>query len=448
MVSVFRDLVRHWETTGALTRVTRTVSPRYEVAAVASRFKGARPLLFSAVEGIPYPVVIGLGGDRSLVAESVGAPVAELPSRLMRAIVHPLPTETVASAPVQEVELRPPFDIGNVLPGLVYHARDAGPYYVLGVLLVKSPDGARRYTSVRRMQILPGNRVSIVITSQELWQQFLRYEAEGRPLEVAVMFGVVPAVVVASQVATHLFHVDKLDVASALLGTPLPVVRCRTVDLEVLASAEWVLEGRILPHVRVPEGPFGELGGYYSQPGPQPVVEISAVTHRRDPIIQTVMPGSYEERLPGVINREMFLLQTIRQVVPGARAVHVTMGGMGRFHVVVQIEKREAGDGKEAALAAFAADKDVKHVVVVDEDVDPFDLEDVEWAIATRVQADRDVFIVPGARGSPLEASHHLTGTTAKVGVDATVPLTEREAFQRIRVPGRDELDLKAYGLA
>ncbi|PSR32219.1 MAG: UbiD family decarboxylase [Sulfobacillus benefaciens] len=445
MITVFRDLVQDWEDRHWLRRIRREVSPRYEVAAVAKKFKGRQPLLFDHVQGIGRPVVIGMGGDRTLMAESMGISSDDLIAHLMQAIVHPIATQRVAQAPVQETIVYPPFDVGHVVPGLIYHGRDSGPYYVAGVMVVKSPDGTKQYTSVRRMQILPGNRINVVITSPELFRQFRSFEEAGRPMEIAVMFGVVPAVILSSQLATHLFHVDKLSVAGGLLGQALPTVHCKTVDLDVLADAECVLEGVMLPGVRELEGPFGELGGYYSQRGLHPVAEIRAVTHRRDFMIHTVMPASYEERLPMVLNREVVLLQTVRQVVPNVTGVHITMGGVGRFHAVIAVAKENPGDGTEAALAAFASDKDLKHVVVVNDDIDIFDPEDVEWAIATRVQADQDLFIVPGAKGSPLEASHHLHQTTAKVGIDATYPLDQADLFQRTSVPGEANLNLSDY---
>ncbi len=445
MTTAFRDLVEDWENQHWLKRVTREVSPRYEVAAIANKLKGRQPLLFDHVQGIEQSVVIGMGGDRGLMARSLGVAAEDLIPQLMQAIVRPIAPHRVQSAAVQERIIYPPFDVGRAVPGLTYHERDSGPYYVAGVMVVKSPDGTKQYTSVRRMQILPGNRINVVITSPELYRQFQRYEQAGRPMEIAVMFGVVPAVILSSQIATHLFHVDKLSVAGGLLGEPLRIVRCKTVDLDVLADAECVLEGVMLPGVRELEGPFGELGGYYSQRGLHPVAEIRAITHRPDFIIHTVMPASYEERLPMVINREMVLLQTVRQVVPNVASVHVTMGGVGRFHAVISIAQESNADGKEAALAAFASDKDLKHVVVVNDDIDIFDPEDVEWAIATRVQADHDVFIVPGAKGSPLEASHHLRSTTAKVGIDATYPLDQAGLFARTAVPGEKNLNLADY---
>ncbi|MNV51924.1 3-octaprenyl-4-hydroxybenzoate carboxy-lyase [compost metagenome] len=249
----------------------------------------------------------------------------------------------------------------------------------------------------------------------------------------------------ASQISTHLYHCDKLDVAGALLGTSLDVVQCQTVDLEVLAEAEVVLEGKILPHVREPEGPFGELGGYYGDCTQQPVIEFTAITHRNEPIWQTIYPSSHEEHLPMALAREATLLSTVRQVVPEVLNVHLTVGGIGRYHAVISIRKRSEGDGKQALLAAFASDKDLKHVVVVDEDVNLFDPQDVEWAIATRVQADLDVFIVPGAKGSPLEPSHQLRGVSAKMGIDATYPIAAKESYRRTSIPVAPDFNIQDY---
>jgi UbiD family decarboxylase len=141
--------------------------------------------------------------------------------------------------------------------------------------------------------------------------------------------------------------------------------------------------------------------------------------------------------------REVTLFTTVKQVVPNVKDVHITLGGIGRYHAIIQIDKKSEGDGKQAALAAFASDKDLKHVVVVNDDVNIYDHEDVEFAIATRVQADQDIFIVPGAKGSPLESSHNLRGVTAKMGIDATYPLKHKEHFKRTSIPIK--VDLKDY---
>ncbi|MCH1640402.1 UbiD family decarboxylase [Paenibacillus timonensis] len=440
-----RELLQHLEHSNRITHIRKEVDPVFEVGAVIKTGKGKQPFYFEKIRGYNMPMVSGLGGDRDLLAETMGITCDRLVERLIDSIVHPIKTRKVVSGPVHENVVLQPKEITDYFPVCTYHKDDSGAYLVSGILVVKDRSGRKRYTSIRRMQILEGNHSSVLISSTELYRQFLETEQRGEPMEVAVMFGVVPAVVLASQISTHLYHCDKLDVAGALLGSPLEVVQCQTVDLEVLAEAEVVLEGRILPHVREPEGPFGELGGYYGDRTPQPVIEFTAITYRNKPIWQTIYPSSHEEHLPMALAREATLLSTVRQVVPEVLNVHLTVGGIGRYHAVISIRKRSEGDGKQALLAAFASDKDLKHVVVVDEDVNLFDPQDVEWAIATRVQADLDVFIVPGAKGSPLEPSHQLRGVSAKMGIDATCPIAAKESYRRTSIPVAPNFNIQDY---
>jgi 2,5-furandicarboxylate decarboxylase 1 len=436
-----RALLDDWENRGLLYRIKKEVDPNFELGAVVNTKNGQSPFLFEKIKGYQSTMVAGLGGDRELLADSMGISSTDLIPKIIDSIVNPIPTTLKGTGPVQENVITGDFDLEDLFPIPTYHTEDLGAYYVAGILVVKDLSGKKRYTSIRRMLHLGGNRTTILITSPELQEQYAHYEKLGEPMEVAVMFGVVPAIVLSSQISTHLFHADKLDVAGALLGQSLDVIKCKTVDLDVLAEAEIVFEGRMLPNEREMEGPFGELAGYNGFRSPQPVVEFSAVTYRNNAICQTIFPASYEEKLPMALVRETTLLSTVRQVVPNIKAVHIPMGGVGRYHAVIQIKKKSEGDGKQAALAAFASDKDLKHVVVVNDDVDIFDSDDVEWAVATRVQASEDIFIVPGAKGSPLESSHNLRGVTDKMGIDATYPIGQEELFKRTSIPIEVNLD-------
>ncbi|SFS80695.1 UbiD family decarboxylase [Marininema halotolerans] len=445
MITNIRQLLQHWREQQILQRVTKPVDPEFELGAVVKQFQGKTPLLFEKILGYSVPVAVGLGGDRTRVAESMGILPDAIISRLMDAITHPIPTQRIEQGPVQENVILEPEELDSDFPVCRYHEEDCGHYYVSGLLVVKGRDGVKRYTSIRRMKFLGGNRTNIVITSPGLQEQYRQLEERGEPMEIAVMFGVIPAVVLASQVSTHLYDTDKLDVAGALIGEGLKVVSCRTVDLDVLAEAEVVFEGKVLPKAREYEGVFAELGGYYGGESDQPIVEITAITHRNQPIWQTILPASCEEKLPMALTREATLFATVRQVVPTIRDVHITMPGAGRFHGIIQIEKQREGDAKQAMLAAFAGDKDLKHVVVVDRDVNIWDPEEVEWAIATRFQADHDLMIIPGANGSPLEPSHELRGVSAKMGMDATYPLGQEKMFRRAKIPGMESIDLRNY---
>ncbi|MFT9845981.1 UbiD family decarboxylase [Aneurinibacillus sp. REN35] len=445
MNTSIRKLIDHWDRTKQLIHIQKEVDPLYELGAVINAWEGKQPVYFEKVKGYSTPMVAGLGGDRTTMADSMGITPDQLVPKLIDAIVNPIPTTKMSVGPVHDNVALGEFSIDEFFPVPTYHAKDAGPYFVSGVMVVKDPSGIKRYTSIRRMQYLGGNRCAICITSPELNQQYQALEDRNQPLEVAVMFGVVPAVVLSSQISTHLYHADKLDVAGALLGTSLPVVQCKTVDIDVLADAEIVLEGRILPHERYPEGPFGEVGGYYGVVEENPVMEFTAITYQNHPIAQTIFPSSFEERIPMSIVREANLLNAVRQTVPNVLAVHVTATAVARLHAIIQIEKKTEGDAKQALLAAFSSDKDLKLAIVVNEDIDIFDPADVEWAIGTRMQADLDVFIVPGAKGSPLEPSHNLRGVTAKMGMDATYPLSEKERFIRTSIPVPSSFNIQDY---
>lgn len=444
MTPNFRELIEIYEKSGRLQHVKRQVDSRFEAAAVMKKTKGAMPMLFERIDGFAAPVVCGLGGTRAHIAESIGAAAEDLPTLLAQAIRDPIAVTRVKTAPVQENVIEAPFDFTQYFPVFTHNALDGGAFFVSGIMVCKDESGAKLYTSIRRMQYLGGNKATVLITSLEMKEQFRRYGERRQPLEIAVMFGVTPAVVLTSQISTHSYDVNKLDVAGALMRRSLSVVRCKTVDVDVLADAEIVLEGTVRSWDRVPEGPFGELAGYYGAVSDQPVVEFTAMTHRNQPIVQTLFPSGYEERLPMSINREVVLMETLRQSAPCVRQVHVTPGGIGRLHVIVQITKENVSDGRQAALAAFAADKDIKHVVVVDADIDPFDPADVELALATRMQADRDIFIISGCAGSPLEPSHLLCEATAKMGVDATKPIGD-ERFRRTHIPSEEKIRLEDY---
>ncbi|MET0924044.1 MAG: UbiD family decarboxylase domain-containing protein, partial [Xanthobacteraceae bacterium] len=236
---------------------------------------------------------------------------------------------------------------------------------------------------------------------------------------------------------------DELEIAGALHRRPLAVVKCTRSELRVPAEAEIVIEGRLLPGVREPEGPFGEFPQYYGERAERHVMEIDAVTHRKDAIFHTIVGGGLEHLLLGAIPREATLLAHLQRSFPNVRDVRLSQGGVCRYHLYVQIRKRQEGEAKNIMLGAFAGHYDVKQVIVVDEDVDIHDSNEVEWAVATRFQADRDLVIVPESQGSKLDPSTR-DGVGAKMGLDATKPLAAAEmVFKRIRVPGEEEVDVE-----
>jgi 2,5-furandicarboxylate decarboxylase 1 len=233
-----------------------------------------------------------------------------------------------------------------------------------------------------------------------------------------------------------------MEIAGALLGRPVEMVKCRTNRVRVQAHAEIVIEGRILPKLREPEGPFGEFPQYYGTRADREVIQVDAITHRSNPIFHTIVGGGIEHLLLGAIPREATLLQHLQRSFPSVRDVRLTRGGTCRYHLAVKIDKTSPGEAKNIIMGAFGGHYDIKQVVVVDMDVDIDDPNEIEWAVATRFQADRDLVVVSGAQGSKLDPSS-ADGVSAKMGLDATKPLsTEPMVFKRIHVKGIENVDL------
>jgi 2,5-furandicarboxylate decarboxylase 1 len=268
-------------------------------------------------------------------------------------------------------------------------------------------------------------------------------EQAGEALEIALVIGVHPACILASQ-AIAAVDEDEMKIAGALLGRPIEMVKCRTNDVRVPAHAEIVIEGRILPKVREPEGPFGEFPQYYGPRANREVIHVDAITHRRSPIFHTIVGGGMEHLVLGEIPREATLLEHLQRSFSSVRDVRLTRGGTCRYHLVVKIEKTNNGEPKNIIMGAFGGHYDLKQVVVVDMDVNIDDPNEIEWAIATRFQADRDLLVVSGAQGSKLDPTSD-EGISAKMGIDATKPVeAEPMVFKRIHVKGLEDVELSS----
>ena len=238
--------------------------------------------------------------------------------------------------------------------------------------------------------------------------------------------------------------VDELEIAGALGKAPLEVVRCHGKSIFVPAQSEIVIEGRLLANTKRPEGPFGEFPQYYGPRADRHVIAVDCITTRVKPLFHTIVGGGLEHLILGGIPREATILNTIQSMFPHVRNVHLAPGGTCRYHLYIQMKPRQPGEVKNVILAAFAAHYDIKHVIVVDEDVDIYNAEMVEWAVATRFQADKDLVLIAGAQGSKLDPSTD-EGFGAKLGFDATVPVDAPPMkFKRIAVPGQAEIQLDA----
>jgi UbiD family decarboxylase len=397
-------------------------------------------VLFQALTGFAgWRAASGVCARRESFATALGCSVPELILRMADALAGPAPPPVLASGPCQEI-VEAQVDLAR-LPIPRYHPDDGGRYVTSGVAVIKDPDFGRN-TSFHRLMVLDERRFAARIVEGRGTATALGKAR--RDLPVAIAIGCPMQVLLAAAMSPPR-GVDELSVAHALAPTPL--VRCRTVDLEMPAEAELILEGHIT-RALAEEGPFPDLTGTMDIVRHQSVIEIDQVTHRQNPLFHALLPGGMEHKNLMGMPREPTIYDAVNQVCR-CTGVFITPGGASWLHAVVQIDKRHEEDGRRAIWAAFQGHSSLKHVVVVDVDVDPYDSADVEWAIATRLQADQDLVILTEQPGSSLDPSAAQVmgqkARTAKMGMDATAPLGgARRGYERVRY---GPVDLAQYDM-
>lgn len=441
----FRSWIESWEKKGWLTRVRKPVEARHTLGGITRKLGKEKAVLFERVSECATPLVTNFIFSRQALAASLGMEEKDVIPRFQRAMEKPRPCKIIEKAPFKENVLSRHLNPLKLFPIPTYHERDAGPYITGGILVAKDPETGIRNVSIHRIRVFEDGVMSLLILPRHL-DLCLRKSIElKRPLEVAIAIGVDPFTLLSSQ-AILPFGVDELEVANAMReGSPLKLARCATVDLEVPVDSEIVLEGVIDTLDTRMEGPFGEFPRYYSPEAARPTVKLSAICHRDKPVYYSILPAAREHLLLGAIPREASILANVQRAVPSVKAVHLTYGGTCRYHLIISLAKRNEGEARTAMLAAMVNNADIKHVVVVDKDIDIFDMEQVEWALATRFQGDRDLVVIPQIQISTLDPSS-AAGMGTKMGMDATAPVGSLEhAFKPIAIPGYEEIDLKKY---
>ncbi len=414
-----------------LVRIEDELSPEFEVPAVLQEVD--RPVLFENVEGYDVPVVGNLCCRREYMVRAMGEEDWDgVLRRAAEAMEEPREPREEASPAFLEREEDPSFL--DDLPVTRFYPRDAGPYVTSALFVALEPETGVPNASVHRMLALGGGRFAVRLVPRHLYRYWVK---AGRDLKVAVCLGVDPRTMFAC-CARVPYDVSELDVAAAFWegfrvaeveGVPVP------------AESEIVILGRLTGET-APEGPFVDVTRTYDERRDQPVFVAERVYAREDPMFPVILPGGEEHRIMMGGPAEATILAHVERVSDVVK-VRLTPGGGRWLHAVISIRKRVEGEAVNAGLAALAAHPSLKHVVVVDEDVDPDDPEAVEYALATRFQADEDMHVVKAA-GSTLDPSSE-GGVTCKAVLDATVPLEDRERFEVVEVPVservRDVLD-------
>ncbi|MGE0035889.1 MAG: UbiD family decarboxylase [Xanthobacteraceae bacterium] len=432
----FRSALGRMAEQGRLAAYTAPVDPHLEAAAIMKKLDGGPALLFDKVDGFDIPVVGNLLSCQPNCEAAFGIDFRGIREFVGRALGAPQPPVLVERAPVQQHVHTKDIDLRRMLPALHHTADDSGRFITAGIVIVRDPETGTYNASYHRLQITGPNRTGIKLDfGRHLRIAFERAKSKGQDLPIAVCIGSdlalhYTAATMGSQMPEH---ADELAVAGGLCGRPLPVVKAVSQDLVVPAETEIVLEGRMLANETVTEGPFGEFVGYLSPADSAPVFEVTAVTHRDKPIYHAINGYGRETIVLRKYVLEASLLKVLQSAVPIVTDAEMTAGGLHRFHAVVQVKKassQQDGLQRNAIFAAFGALKDLDLVIVVDDDIDIRDPHDVEYALATRMEASRDLIVMPAARGHEyIRAGQN--GIRAKLGIDATVPFAERSRFAR-----------------
>jgi len=441
MFEDLRGFLAHLESQGQLVRVKDEVDVKYEIAAgmrKTSDIEGPA-LLFENIRGYRgWRVLGGLFATRKLVALGLGVPQDQMLERYLTLEDQRIAPEMVASGPVKEIKWTGSQIDLTKIPIVTHASKDCGPYVTIGVQIGKDPDSGVRNLSIHRMLRLGKDRLSLwAPADHHLGRMILKAEEKGRGLEVATAVGVDPAIVVGSQSKVP-YGIDEFHVAGGLRGGAVKLVKCETIDVEVPAFAEVVIEGVTVPGERVADGPYGEYPGCYSEAKQAPVLKVTAITMRQNPIWQTALTG-----MPVTENHTLIeygnaavVYREIKKIVPEVKAINLTPGGTFRHHVVVSIKKRAENEGRNVILSLLSLGIGLKQVIVVDDDIDPLDPMQVDWALATRMQADKDVIIIPRIACSTLDPSVPEPRVTAGLGIDATAPMKDRWRFEKVEIPG------------
>jgi len=421
--------------------VREPISPDYEIMALVLEYERRRRfpiLVLEQVRGFDLPIVCNVIASRRALAFALGVPEAQLALEYSRRLKDPIKPVTVGDPPFRRRVLTgAELDLAR-LPIPTYFPGDAGRYLTAGMLVARDPDTGVETEGYHRFQLKGRDRMGVSLHSRRrMFEYQRRAEARGQPLPCAIALGLHPLVSMGS-LAYPPADVGKFEVVGGLLGQPLEVAPCTSIDLHVPAAAEIVIEGEILPGVREPEGPFGEFTGYFSRRSTEHVFVARAIAMRERPWFQSIGSGRAGDHITTLgLVREAEIHNALSRVIPNVAGVHVPLSGTSSFTAYVAIKQSRPGEAKHVIPIVLGVDHYLKLVVVVDDDIDVFDESDVLWAVATRMQPDRDLVVISGSLGALLDPSADERGITAKLGIDATRPFGEPFAEKLVMSPER-----------
>ncbi|MDP2643799.1 MAG: UbiD family decarboxylase [Desulfobacterales bacterium] len=438
-------------------RITKSISSVHECTAIAKKFEkvGKYPLVvFENIlnsKGVKskFPCAINILGDRNKLAHAIQSTFENVAIDWRAKARKKIAPEIIQrqDAPVKEnVFLSADVDLLD-LPILHIHEMDPGPYITAGMFTCHDPETKTPNTALHRGFVAGPNEIRCFLAYRSHAAFNLSaHEERGQEMKVAYWIGHHPSVLMGAHTPMS-YPESHYETAGAVSGAPLRLVPSETLgdDFLVPADAEFVIEGIMKPGNRKQEAPFGEYPRYYGPQRFSPVFEVTALTHRNDAIWHAFMVGINNNY--GGTQEEGAIYEIVKKAVPQVQRVYVPVSGAGRFHAYIQLKKTHDGQPKEAILSALTSSYMIKHVVVVDEDIDIYDDRWVLWAIATRSQWDKDLVVVPGCMASPLDPSTGHRGVGTKGGIDATKPAPPKRFPMTLSIPQdvMDRIKLEDY---
>jgi 2,5-furandicarboxylate decarboxylase 1 len=422
-----------------LLRVRQPVDLHYDPTALVFELDqaGKSPVvIFENVRGNDMQFVTNVAGSRKLLAACLGVEPGNLPTAFRERCQRYIPCETVDRGAWQDVVIEGDAVDLTKLPIPLQFTVDAAPYITAGQIAARDPVSGVDTTGFHRLMVKGKNRLGVSLHSRRrLYEFHRRAEERGESLPAVITLGIHPLHYMGSMVYAYPPQVRKFEIIGGLFGEPYRLARCGVTDLEVPAGAEIIIEGEILASVHEPEGPFSEFTGYASYRSTQNVFVAHRIRMRRDAMFHSVISGmSRDHILVSCITREGEILNALRRNLPNVRAVHVPHTTCGAFMAFISMKKIAEGEPQMAIMATLGTELYTKFVIVVDEDVDIFNINDVMWAIATRMRAEKDIIFIPGAKGAILDPTSDAQDfTLTKMGIDATCP-TGRDFAERLTI--------------
>jgi len=434
------DFVEYLRDHGELLSISTPLDPRFEISTVLSELgkKEAPAILFEKVKGYEFPVVGNLLGTKKRLSMALGVDPEHLFEEVLSRLEKGLPPIVVSDrSPKEVVTKKEKLDLQKLLPILTHYEKDSGPYITSGITSARDPRNGHIGRGLHRMEVRGENQLGISLLNPPLSEIYAYCKKEGKKMELATVIGVDPAILIGAILKAPL-GVDKLSLAGSLRGEPVSMVKTETVDIDIPAHAEMTIEGFIDPKGKEEDGILGESSGYYMTFPKSPTIHVTSITYRKGACFQAIVPWGLEVDHLLFFVHGIDFIPKMKKEIPSLQQIHFIPKTFGS-HVVMSIHTDNKGEIRRALTLALSF-SNIKKAVTVDEDVNIFDDEEVEWAIATRFQGDRDLIIIPGLRGQPIDPSSGEGFLTAKIGIDATRP--KRDGFERVDVPEEVKLRL------